>query len=426
METEYPVQENTMIIRKEYQAVLFAVCIMALASWPGCGQQDTDVSPATTQHSAAPSTQPAAASLTEEECLAFGESIELFIEEGNAQAFTDKIDLEAVMERATGDFKDMEEARRAFMNGVRDSMMRSHGVAGQIISQAELGGSYRLLRVHEKDGHKRALFRMLLPDQGGVNYHDWLLEKRPNGEIKAVDIYIFLSAELLSVSWRRGFLPLAAEASKSFLARLTSSESEYIKNIEKLPAMTRALRSGQHHQALEVYNKMPESMQRDKNILILKIQATSMIGCDEHMATLEDFRRFHPDDACIDMMSIDVHTYNEDFDKALACLDRLERSVGGDPYLNVLRASTLLLQGKDAEAKKLAGKAIEEEETLLDAYWALITVSLRQNSYDETLALMNDVESNFDVEFYDLETIPDYAGFIESPQYQQWLASKSQ
>ena len=54
----------------------------------------------------------------------------------------------------------------------------------------------------------------------GLNYHEWLLAKSGTS-VLASDIYIYISGELLSETFRRSALPLAKEASRSFIERLT-------------------------------------------------------------------------------------------------------------------------------------------------------------------------------------------------------------
>lgn len=46
-----------------------------------------------------------------------------------------------------------------------------------MIEALELGGDYRLLHVFEKDGERRTLYRLLTSD-GGLNYHEMVLEYR--------------------------------------------------------------------------------------------------------------------------------------------------------------------------------------------------------------------------------------------------------
>jgi len=52
-----------------------------------------------------------------------------------------------------------------------------------------------------------------------------------------------------------------------------------------------------------------------------------------------------------------------------------------------------------------------------------VTISLRDKSFDETLSLLEKLEQKFHTKFADLKTVPEYAEFAKSPQYQTWLAT---
>ena len=90
-----------------------------------------------------------------------------------------------------------------------------------------------------------------------MNYHDWVLARGPDGRICAVDMYVFLSAELMSQTIRRAFVPLAAHESRGILARLTGQEQELVKHLPQLKEMTDHLREGRFREVLDTYRQLP-------------------------------------------------------------------------------------------------------------------------------------------------------------------------
>ncbi len=74
-----------------------------------------------------------------------------------------------------------------------------------------------------------------------------------------------------------------------------------------------------------------------------------------------------------------------------------------------------------ASALKFAKRAIEEEPTLLRHISTLIGISMKEEKYDETLATLKKQDQTFTMTYEDFKTVPAYAGFVKSPQYQQWL-----
>ncbi|MEJ7639603.1 MAG: hypothetical protein WKF75_16915, partial [Singulisphaera sp.] len=163
----------------------------------------------------------------------------------------------------------------------------------------------------------------------------------------------------------------------------------------------------------------------DKNLLLLRLQAAPNLGDEEYTAVIEDFRKYHPDDPCLDILSIDTSILKKDYAKALASIDRLDKAVGGDPYLDSLRANVYLDGQKPDAARQAARRALEREPTLIDAYWSLVAISLKEREFAETLELLNAIGEKFDIVFEDLGTMPEYAEFVETPQYQQWLKAQA-
>ena len=66
-------------------------------------------------------------------------------------------------------------------------------------------------------------------------------------------------------------------------------------------------------------------------------------------------------------------------------------------------------------------KALAADPKLTDAYWSLVTVSLKDNNYDETLDTLRLIRDKLQIRIKDLTKVPLYKEFTESPQYQEWL-----
>src|SRR5262249_55927714 len=121
------------------------------------------------------------------------------------------------------------------------------------------------------------------------------------------------------------------------------------------------------------------------------------------------------------LMLIRYYALKKEFTRALESIDRVDKSVGGDPYLDLARADINESQGNLERARRLAFQAIEREPNLLHAYLAVVGLSLKTKNYDETLAMLKELDRKFGIDMKDLKTVPEYAGFARSPQFRQWL-----
>jgi hypothetical protein len=401
-----------------------------LAAVPlGCGQKPNDAGAGAgtgagsggKARAAAPPGPP----LSDKECRKFTDLVERAVATGNIATLNSAIDWDTLIDTATAGIEASPQVRKGFTSGLKSALTQERSLVGQIIARTKEGGAYSLLRIHDQDGQRRALFRMIMPANSGVNYHDFVLARSPSGVVRAVDLYVFLSGEMISQTFRRMYIPTAAHESRGILSRLTGlsgPEKEFVENFPKFEQMANALREQKFQSVIDTYNQLPAGLKKDKTFLLLRFQAAQGLDEKTYASAIEDFRTYHPSDPCVDMLSIDYFLLKKQYPRALECINRLDKAVGGDPYINVLRAGLHLEQGDLDAAERDARKAIEQEPTLSGGYMTMVTVSAGKKHYDETLAMLKTLHEKFHVRFDDLAQSEALADFVKSPQYQEWLA----
>ena len=396
-------------------SILIAIGAIPAAGLGGCGRADLGAAaadPAGAGSSGAP--------VTEEECRALVATIENAVQAGNGVAFNAVIDWDEILKRATAGIEVPEASRNGFIQGVKSSMEQEQGLVPQIVATIKGGGSYKFLHRGVRDGHKTTLFRLVTSDGNIANYHDFVLARRPDGKVRAVDAYMFLSGELISQSIRRLYIPVAAKVAPGLLDRLQGTERAFMKNLPRFEQMTTEVRNGHPAEALKIYQQFPPELKKDKNLLLIRLQAAQDVSDEEYSRAIEDFRATHPDEACVELLSIGYYLLKKDSPRAFACIDRFEKAVGGDPYLNVTRANIHTEAKEYDAARKDARSAIAQDPTLQDAYWTLMTISLQEHQFADTVMLLNQLEDGFHVPFGDMTQLPVFAEFVQSPEYHAW------
>jgi hypothetical protein len=63
-------------------------------------------------------------------------------------------------------------------------------------------------------------------------------------------------------------------------------------------------------------------------------------------------------------MLIDGYYLKQRYGEAIAAIDRLDRDLNGDPYLDLLRANAYRLKGDESNAERYAQRAVEREPEL--------------------------------------------------------------
>lgn len=355
---------------------------------------------------------------SDEECKAFAAALLKALESGDLSAYGRLFDYDTMLERAVGDIADAPQSKKGFIRGVKKDLTDETGMPSMLHALIKEGGSIRLLRIHEQDGQKRALIR-LLPAKGGAMYFDYLLAKA-FGNVRAVDIFVYTSGEMLSATIRQSFLPLAVEESKSLIQRLMGEEGEFMKNFDKIMQMKNAILAKEYQKAWKSYEAMPAELRKNKTILTFALQASQNVGATEYQNVLDTYKASHPDDPCLDLMLIDYYFIKKEYDEAAASAIRVDKKLGGDAHMKTICARMLLAQDKDDEARKIAQEAIDLEGDFLPAYKILLGLSFKTKDFDESVRILDRLSEKFGNRYRNLTKTPENAEFLASPQYREW------
>ncbi|HVG23407.1 MAG TPA: hypothetical protein VND45_04575 [Thermoanaerobaculia bacterium] len=360
---------------------------------------------------------PALAAPSEAEAQKFVDAYVDALRKPNVQRASQLIDWPALVERATTTEETFDQRfRRNFIAGA----VRSDGsVAASIVKTLKDGGRIAPLRIRTVNGERRALVRLLLPD-GSLNYHEMPLVRDSSGFIRARDIYVYATGEYLSDTLRRLYI-IAVATNPNFLQRLSGKKNAFLEVAPRAKEMMEKVHAGDGEAALKIYNDMPPNIRRDKALMLAYVMATSKTGDDKLYAhALDELRAAYPNDRGMEMLFIDSHLLAGRHDEAMRSVDRVEEAVGGDPYLDTLRAGIRLQQGNLIEAERYAARACERDPKLEDGWWSRVNVTLKRKDFAETARLLRHLRDDLDVEVADLRDYPDYAEFVRSPEYREF------
>ena len=364
------------------------------------------------------------ATVTEAEARRVAVAFEEALQSGEAASAAVLMDWDGIVARATGGFgrnAELEAAREEFAVKFLESIRSSGGLTSQLTEAVQQGGSYRLLRMREENGQPRALFRLVIPDGGGVNYHSLEFSRGADGRgrVRIADVFIGTAGERFSQSLRRTFVPQAAAIVGA--VGLSESDRRMLDQGEVLRSAGELLAAGDPAAALAVIEAVPEGVELDQPLRLVALAAAEQVGVEEYTRVVGDLRM---GEGSIELVVIDGFSRLGEYGAALDSIDRLETVIWGDPYLNVLRAGILYQAGRPEEAAAAARKAIADDPTLEDAYWQLTTISLDQSNFAVTVEMLTLLEQRLNVAIADLTEIPEYAAFVQSPEYAAWMRSR--
>ena len=381
----------------------------------GCAekQQGSDVAVAA---------MPSPGQLTDEDYLKFANFLEKAAQSGDVEAFTRAIDWDAIISRATTPSVGSKEFNEFFVLTTMRDVIGSYGIAEKTVALVKDGGEFRCLRVHTVEGTKRLVFRLLVPKKPALDYFEFELARRADGRVLVSDYYVFRIGETISQAIRRKYRSIATVAQKVLERNeLSAQEMAFAENHRKFLEMEACSCAGDGQRALEINAQLPAAFQKEKFVLLTRLEAANLVGGKAYDDAMEAIRSALPDDPCVDFVLVDYYTSHQQYDELRAAIDRLDRRIEDDSYQDARRALSYLQEKKYKLAREHGQKALDAEDTLLLAYCVLLQCAIEEKDFDEVSRLLTVTEEKAVTTVSDLTTIPIYAEFVKSPQYQSWL-----
>ncbi|MGN6544590.1 MAG: hypothetical protein ACTHK7_06050 [Aureliella sp.] len=220
--------------------------------------------------------------------------------------------------------------RRGFLAGARGQPQ----IWEQVYSHTHTGGDYVVLRPVRRNGEVRVIVR-LSSEQAGINYHEYILRRNEQQEVRIDDVYIVAAGSTLKESISGMVMAMLGNRNSSFLSRLTGSDklaAESGKSLQKIKTLMNAAPA----EALKEFDRLPPELQKEKSVMIMKLMVAGAVDPDKHAAVFEEFQRAHPGDASLDLLAIDYYINRNDKANAIASAERLNAFVGGDKLLDDL------------------------------------------------------------------------------------------
>lgn len=261
--------------------------------------------------------------------------------------------------------------RAELLRGARSGLEGESGMA--LVTQITQG-TYTYRGVRWRDGRPVARFRYLPPD-GGFNFHDLVLAYGERGvEPRIVDGFVLFSGEYFSDSMRR--LASTLLGNTSLLGRLTGDRPASRHELDLLNELTRVSREGSPEEVLAAYDRLPERLQRDRSVLMMRATAASLLeDQDRYLAILDEIAEVMPNDPTLSVLMLDAHCVREQWEPCFADLAAI-RAEYDDPYLDAFEGHLWVLRGDAERGLALADRAIAEEDDLLDAHDAALLAAL--------------------------------------------------
>lgn len=348
----------------------------------------------------------------------FGRLIVAALIDGDAEAFSQAIDKEALLDRVfegmPRDSKTVSELRTGLAGGLDR--------VGAIITN-NLGENALLTFVrhrHMNDGNY-ALMRIDFGEKG-LNYLDFVLRKDETGSVKIIDWHDYSQGQLYTASLRQAIV-LMVPHERNLFEKLLGVNKLNKKEARQFAELAKLQREQNYAEWLKKYSGLSEKLKYSRILLVTRALIASAIGdSDQYRLALGDIHEHLGDDPTLSLVLIDYYFYEEDYKAAQEALESLAEYTGGDAAIDHLRANIYLVAKNYPESIRFARIAIEQDAAYEDAYWTLLDASVLTEQYQMAVSVMEKLENHFGYEFNptQMAKVEGYEGFAKSDAFAKW------
>lgn len=302
-------------------------------------------------------------------------------------------------------------ANRKIPDAEKDGFVRGFGSVGKVLCR-ELTGEARVdatfLRVRLVDGAPRPLLRLVT--QGILTYVELELDKQA-GRVRVADLTMASAGERFSdVIGGAADMLMAAPAEVEALA-------------EKTQRVNHLMQTKQWKEAETAFRALPAKFRATKAARLMELRIAAELGEDTYRTALAAYAKASPNDPSLALLQIDRALLQNQPADALRQIAILDEQVGGDPYLDTLRADAYAADGKLDEALAAAERAAKGAPESDSVWWQLATQQTASRRYGDavtTLAVLRD-RFGHDVSAATLGSDERFTALVQSAEFAAWV-----
>ena len=393
--------------------VILSVCYTACNEQPH--NLTTSLKDAPTQKNITTQKTPTKSRLYKKDYESFALEIEKYINKGNAVFFNEHFKIEPIIKDITSRIKGPQDYEKGFTKSVKTSI----DAGKEIVSSLGEKGYYKLLRLNVTAKKTTALFRLVAED--GINYHEIELASDNEKDIFIKDFCIYRGGMPFSETLEKLYLSSLLDVKKEVtFAENTAREQLFLANLPKISEINELAQISGYKDAVEAIAALPAELQKDRMVQIMNLNLSYNVGEKTFAKAENQFRKIFDNDKILDFMMLDFAFLAKDKNNVLEKVDKLNRSLGNDPYLHTIKAEIYKSFEKKALVENLLEKAIDEEPNTEMLYWKYARFLLDEKRHAEAIDLFSFMQKKFDSDPSSVLAEAKYNDFWSSEEYRNW------
>jgi hypothetical protein len=274
--------------------------------------------------------------------LKFVETLEKSLVSGDLAGAEALVDRDSLLGRSTASLgiKDEDALREVFC----DSTRRAWDERGVLRDYAN--SRFRFLRVRTLGGRAGLLFRS--SSRGaGMNYALVTVNEQNPGEYRVSDVFVVGLNEFLSSTLRRTYVNVCAGFLNGDAAQLPGVNRGYVEHINEVAAVSRELQAGNYEKVLLTLRGLPEDVQRERSVLLMRMEAAEHVSVDERDAAFHAWLAAYPDEMELPLKFADFYVTHRRWNDAERVLRGLITRLGPDALIKMELGTVLYRREHD-------------------------------------------------------------------------------
>ncbi len=310
----------------------------------------------------------------EAQCEAFARGLDTSLVRGDSAALVAAIDDVTLTDRIVGNMnlnKSDRDSLRGLVNGLVPAL-----VAGWVRANS-WGSSMRYLRTNWNDGSPRAIFRHVT-FAGELEYVEFILCTDTEGRVRVCDQYNHYGDGLLSPVVQRYVRSATTGFTERLfrgLLRVDESQTRWADSLRPL------LRHERNEEVLRSYDTIPAADRDRWNVQAIRLRAAKALGDSLYKPALAYAYGLFKDKPGYELLALRYLRAFGKYDSALAAIERIEKSVGGDPYLDVERGWIHGLKEDLETGRKYVARYVAADSSVTFPYALLFDILIHMKQF---------------------------------------------
>lgn len=378
---------------KNYVLLSFLLCFVAVSaiSFGGCNKDTSDYN-------------------------AFAAKLEKSLNEHNPDFFNQHFDFKTIINNIANSIEVPDDYRKGFEMGIQANL----NVGNTLVNLLGQDGAIKLLNV-KMSPQPTAFYRVASSE--GINYVEMYFAPSDTmaDKVKIKDFYIYRGGLTFSSTLQRLYYsPLAGKLDSIKIDKAPAVEQAFILNFSKIDTLTSLAQEKKYQEALDLYKTLPKELQKDKMMQVMKLNIAHEAGEETYKGAVSEYRKLFPDDCGLEYMQMNMAMMTHDSLKLFSSIDALDKRIGGDPYLNIIRSDISYSFKNTVQARSYLEKAIKTDPDLEDGYWRLIGLLIDAGKYDDAVGYFPEMQKRFKVNPANFLPRDQYNAFWQAESYKKW------